>query len=245
MRSNDFPKEVMSILKQHANARGYTQYRLAKELNVSFPTLKRWLAGKAVTLDSLKKIADLLGVSFIEIASAIEERGKSHFQYTIEQEEYLARNPELLAFFDYLIRGYTPSKIQKKFILSNAFLERSLAKLEKLGLIDWLSRNRASLKTVGEPQWRKDGPLSKKFKSQIQSDFLENGQKIYERFSLHDYLPEDKLKIEKKLEEVLELSRQANARASVSQEEVEAGGLLISYKKFRWNLDNFLRAYKA
>ena len=241
MRSNEFAKAIMATLREHASAKGYTQSSLAKKLNVSLPTLKRWLAGKAVTLENLKRIADSLGVSFIDLASAIDDKEGTRFQYTVEQEEHLAKNPELLAFFDYLIRGYSPLRVKKKFSLSTVFLERCLSRLDKLGLIEWLPKNKAGLKLVGEPQWRKDGPLVKRFRDQIKSEFLNSHNTIFEKFALHDYLPEDRIKIERKLEEALELSRQAGARSTVSQNVAEASGLFISFKKFRWNLDSFLK----
>lgn len=241
MRSNEFSKAIMASLREHASAKGYTQIVLAKKLNVSLPTLKRWLAGKAVTLENLKRLADSVGVSFVDLAAAVEDKEGTRLQYTIEQEEQLAKNPELLAFFDYLIRGYSPMNVQKKFLLSTVFLERCLSRLDKLGLIDWLPKNKAALKFVGEPQWRKGGPLAKRFGDQIRSEFLSSHNTIFEKFVLHDYLPEDRIKIEGKLEETLELSRQASARATVSQNLTEAGGLLVSFKKFRWNLDTFLK----
>lgn len=240
MRSSDFTKDVMTILKGQASAKGYTQIELAKKLDVSLPTLKRWLSGKAVTLENLKKLTDTLGVSFAELATATNDKGRARFQYTLEQEEQFARNPELLAFFDYLVRGHSASNIQKKFSLSIAFIERCLSRLDKLGLIDWLPKNKASLKVVGEPEWRKNGPLTKKFKNQIRSDFLNSHGVNFERFALHDYLPEDKLKIERMLEDVLELSRQAGSRAAASKSMTEAGGLFVSFKKFRWDLDSYL-----
>ena len=49
---------------------------------------------------------------------------------------------EYLAFFDYLLKGHSSSKIQKKFTLENHRVEKILAKLEKLDLIEWLPKNR-------------------------------------------------------------------------------------------------------
>lgn len=242
MRSSAFSKDVMKVLKALATSRGYTQSELAKKLDVSLPTLKRWLSGRAVTLENLKRLTDALGISFVELAAAADDEGKVRFQYTPEQEEHLARTPELLAFFDYLLRGYSPSNIQKKFNLSTARVERCLSRLDRLKLIEWLPKNKAVLKVVGEPVWRKDGPLSRRFTAQIKADFVESRDVHFEKFALHDYLPEDRMKIERMLEDILELTRQAGSRAAVSKGSSESGGLFVSFKKFSWNLDTYLRS---
>ena len=49
MQSNEFAKNVMSKIRGHASAKGYTQNALAKKLNVSLPTLKRWLGGAGLS----------------------------------------------------------------------------------------------------------------------------------------------------------------------------------------------------
>ena len=104
MRSQEFVIKLMTVVKRQAKAKGYSQPILAKKLNVSLPTLKRWLAGKTVRLDNLKQLSDVLGLSFVELAAATDE-GSSRRHYTLEQEAEFAKKPEFLAFFDFLLRG--------------------------------------------------------------------------------------------------------------------------------------------
>ena len=241
MKSDTFSRSLMTILKRRAIARGLTQEALARQLNVSLPTVKRWLAGRAVTLETMRAIADAVGISLAEIASSMEETQKPLFQYSLEQEKHLAENPDCLAFFDHLIRGFSPVKIQKKFGLSTSMMEKYLGKLDKLKLIQWQPKNRVRLLCLGEPQWRKDGPLVRAFKTAVVATFMEQKSELFEKFFLHDYLPEDEEKIKRILQELAEESKHANARAAMAGHRSKSVGLFLSLKSFRWSLDGFLK----
>ena len=114
-------KQIAEQIKYKAKSSGLTQAAIANRLDVSLPTVKRWYAGKNLTIPSLKKLSDLLGFSLSELFSAIDSE-KNQFQYTLSQENYLAKHPESLAFFDLLLRGKTIKQIQSQFKLKDRSL---------------------------------------------------------------------------------------------------------------------------
>lgn len=231
----------MHYLKAQMRSKGYTQSTLARVLNVSLPTLKRWFAGKGVNLESLHAVMQALGVSFLEVASAIQSDALMQFEYTQEQEKALANNPKLLAYFDQLLRGRSPSAISKQFHLSKKTTQTCLHQLDKIGLVEWLPGNRARLKVAGEPRWRAGGPLAYRFKDQIRQDFLRSDKILFESFSAHDFLPQDREKIRRLLLEIVETARQAASRATLNPAKSQDCALFLSLKQFRWSVDQSLK----
>lgn len=235
-----FSKVVMQKVKEQIVARGLTQERFATELGVSLPTLKRWLVGQGVSLEDLKTILDHLGMSFSEIASLAEQPSTPYFSYTADQEDFLADNPDALAFFDYLLRGFTPGKIRRRFGLSSNRIQKFLSELEKVGLIDWLPRDRCALRVEGEPRWLKDGPLARRFRNEIKEMFAKQEKSRIDLFAIHHLLPSDAERVERKTLDLVDLIRQSDTKAKLQNEQTVSIGVFLQIKDYRWPLENYL-----
>lgn len=236
----DLNKQAIQVIKLKAKSLGRTQQDLAHSLSVSLPTIKRWYGGGNLTLGSLKKIANEVGLSLTEVFASIEESNQSTFNYTPEQEVFFAKHPDFLAYFDNLLRGQTPAQIQRKFGLSERKSIQFLSKLEKLKLIEWLPKNKVRLLVTGEPVWRLKGPLSTKLRQDVFESFMAHEQSAHAHFLLHDYLPEDRAEITRKLQDLIDLAKRANGRAKFRPENSKPAGLYLSLQDFRWNLDDYL-----
>jgi len=239
MRYDDFSVQTMTKLKAKIRSLRITQEELSRDLEVSLPTLKRWLSGQAITISILKKMCNRLGISIAELMMEIEDANPANWKYTIEQEVFLAGDPACLAFFDHLLQGHTARRIQTKFKLSLAQVERYLSKLEKLNLIDRYPRNRIKLKAHGEPVWNKNGPLAQRFKIEILNDFL--GDQEEGEFFLNEFLPEDLEQIDQQRRDLIRTVRQANKRAQLLPEKAQSYGTYILLKPYRWCIDDHLR----
>ena len=219
---------------------GLTQRDLANSIGVSLPTIKRWYGGGTITLDSLKELVDAVGLTLTEVFSSLEESPSKTFHYTSEQESFFSEHPDHLAYFDNLLRGQTPSQIQRKFHVSDKNTARFLAKLDRLNLIEWLPKNKIRLLVEGEPAWKPGGELAGKLRSDILKSFLEKEQKKDSHFLLHDYAPEDQEEITRKIQELIEFSKRANSRAKFRSSNTKPAGLYISLQSFRWDIDKYL-----
>ncbi|MBK9322106.1 MAG: helix-turn-helix transcriptional regulator [Bdellovibrionaceae bacterium] len=233
-------KQAMIIVKNKAKSLGLTQSDLAKKLGVSLPTIKRWYGGGTVTLESFKLLVNEVGLSLTEIFSSIEESTSQTFQYTDEQEHFFSANPDYLAYFDNLLRGLTPYQIQKKFHLPEKKTVQYLSKIDKLKLIVWLPNNKVRLLVNGEPVWKTGGPLGTKLRNDIFKSFIENENRNSTHFFLHDYLPEDREEITRKMQELTELAKRANSRAKFKIDNSKPMGLYLSLQNFRWEMDKYL-----
>ncbi|RZA09795.1 MAG: XRE family transcriptional regulator [Proteobacteria bacterium] len=157
---------LQSAFRAILREKGISQPKLAALAGVSLPTAKRWVKGEGISLQEWLKLLTLIGVSLPELLERAGAAGSAHFTYTPSQEEALASTRGLLAYLDLLLGGKTPAAIAKAHALSNAVTSQYLAKLEKVGLIEWLPKDKVRLLIKGEPRWNPAGPLAKKFRRQ-------------------------------------------------------------------------------
>lgn len=238
---SDLSKQAMMIIKNRAKAQGLTQQDFAKNLGVSLATMKRWYGGGTITLDILKDLCHEVGMTVSDVLSTVESQSTTKFSYTREQEDFFADEPSYLAFFDQLLRGYTPAQVQKKFQVSARRLTQMLSHLEKLKLLEWLPHNKVRLLVSGEPVWIAGGPLAGKLRQEIFQAFLESEVRSKSHFFLHDYLEDDLVTIKLKVEELIQMAQRAHSRAKYKPEAAKPMGFYLSLQDFRWSLDHYLK----
>ncbi len=233
--------DLMRFLKNRAKSQGITQVMIANQFNISLPTVKRWYQGKGLSLEQASQLSEFLGISLGEALVSIKNTTQT-FQYTANQEKYFAKHPEYLAFFDNLLRGHSVKKISTRFSLNELKVSKYLLQLENLGLLELHIGNKVKLLVSGEPVWRKNGDLVKKFKNKILTDFSNSPAQIkLDKFHLYDLLNYDLDKLILKLNDALQFATIASNRASVSSDKSKALGLRVSLKGFNWSLDNYLQ----
>jgi len=209
-------------------------------LGVSLPTVKRWYSGKGITISNLKAICDYLGCSLSEVFAHIEGSEINSFIYTLQQENALVKEPHLLAFFDYLVRGKTVPFIRNKFALTESETTLILIKLDKLNLIELHPKNRVKLKNTGEPTWIPNGPLASHFRQEVLNGFVGSHEKENTIFYLHNYLDEDLVTIKSKLQDLENFLKLVNKRTLKNSKSSQSYGAYFALKKFQWSMDKYL-----
>ena len=128
---------MLSRLRRALRADGWTIARLADELGVGTSTVKRWLTGKALTLDRLDQLAGVVGLSLPELArdSLAEQTGLAR-ELTLAQERALSSDMLLAFLFYTIVRGAAVEETARDFRLPDTAIEAVLEKLERLALID-------------------------------------------------------------------------------------------------------------
>lgn len=164
--------QINKLIKASAKLQNLTYSQLAKRLEVSEPTIKRWLRGDGINVQQWLQLIDTLGIRFSDIASALDEPSLDQFECTEKQERMLADTEGLLAFFQSLLSGASPLEIMKKHGLSKVSTTFYLKKLDEIGLVEWTEGLTCKLKVQGDQKWKKNGPLSKKFREQLINEFI-------------------------------------------------------------------------
>jgi transcriptional regulator with XRE-family HTH domain len=227
---------IMKTIGSQIRAQGLTQEHVASVLGVSIPTLKRWLAGKGVSLDSLLRIMSLLNLSWEDMSAALTTQSDHTFTYTRKQELHFVRSPSTLAVFDLLLRGESPSLILQTSNISLSTLNRYLSELEKLNLIERGIRDKITLKCKGEPKWISGGPLQLFFLKEATEQFLSKEVQPAATFGIFELAPSDIPEIEVQVGELKKrmayLHRIAKFHPSKSKISI---GFLLKMAPFIWN----------
>lgn len=164
---------MLAVLRRHLRQAGWTVPRLARELGIGEATAKRWLAGKGVTLDRLDALARLAGLTLGDLARDAEDppSGLAH-ELTLAQEKALSANIFLSFLFMALLNGIPPDEIAADFAIAPRVMELSLARLERLALIDRLRGGRVRARVDRAPVFRKL-PLRALFDRHMKAAFFE------------------------------------------------------------------------
>lgn len=164
---------LISTLKKALKLKGITYPKLAKMLEMSEATIGRNFSEGNFSLKRFMKICSLIGISIEDLIKMGEkEEPTIQTTYTLEQEHYLARHMNNLAFIDLLYLGNTPNEIAKDYGLDENTLIKHLSELEKVNLIEWLPGNEAKLKNPYILQFIRNGPCEKAYNKQNILNFV-------------------------------------------------------------------------
>lgn len=241
----DQTTQLVSALKKCLKAKAMTYGQIARELDLSEASIKRLFSEKSFSLKRLEDICHLIDLSFYDLAriSANEENAPSRL--TLEQEHRLAEDPKLLVFLYLLLTGRKPESIVCDYRISEAESLQFLLTLDKLKLIELYPDNKIRLLTQKNIEWRKDGPIAKKYQDRIKEEFLnapfdQGDERLrFETGKLSDGSESVLLKkIDRLLKEYYELTEIDKA---LPQEKSHNTGLLIAFRPWVFSL---IDAYK-
>lgn len=171
MRYDDQISPLLAALKRHLRADGWTARRVAGHFAVGEATAKRWLAGKALTLDRLIALAGLCGLSLAELSREAEQppAGLAH-ELLLAQERALMDDEFLALLFVTILSGYPPGETATDFDLPPRRVEAALHRLERLALIDRLPGGRVRSRVDRTIVWRKP-PMRALFEQRMKAQF--------------------------------------------------------------------------
>ncbi|MEM8695994.1 MAG: helix-turn-helix transcriptional regulator [Pseudomonadota bacterium] len=163
---------LVAALRDALRDAGWTGARLAKHFDISESTAKRWLAGRGLTLDRLEAMAGLVGLTLAELAdSGDRESHKLAQQLTLAQENALSEDGRLSLLFITLLGGEAWEDFSSDFGLPVEIVEKLLAQLDRLALIDLLPGGGVRVKIDRSVLWRKT-PLRRRFETEMKPQFM-------------------------------------------------------------------------
>lgn len=233
-------KRALELIKKKTKFLGLTQAKIAEELNVSLPTIKRWFSGRSITVSVIENLCKTAGISLSELFLEAE-RGSTHYTYSVEQESLFIKHPKVLALFDHLVSGDSVTSIQKKYLISKDEMFSMLLKLDRSGLIQLYENNKIKLVHSGEPQWIPGGQLSQKYRKQMIESLLKDHEKADTIFLIHNYSAEDAMQLRIKFKELQEMMLSFNLKGNSNKDNTKSYGVYMTLKEFEWDLRNLLK----
>lgn len=132
---------MLEALRLALQGAGYTQAKAAAALGVSVATLRRWLGGQGLALENFAGLCALAGVTFSDLAQEAV-RHRRYAPLTLAQEQALTADPALSTVFFILAAGWPETEATDAFAIPPELVDESVARLDRLALIDRLPGGR-------------------------------------------------------------------------------------------------------
>lgn len=163
---------ILTALRLQLRQHGWTIKAVAQHLGSGEATVKRWLGGKALTIDRLEQMAALCGLTLADLVHQ-SEQPSAHLsdQLTLAQEKALSNDHFLSFLFMVILGGYTWQEVERDFDIPPPAMEFALARLEKLALIDRLQGGRVRARINHNIVWRK-APMRTVFETTMKPQFM-------------------------------------------------------------------------
>lgn len=166
---------IVQTLKRLMKSRAKTYKQLARQIDLSEVSVKRIFSRSSLSLARLEQICRVLDVTIEEVAriSVVQPTDAAEF-VTLEQEEELAADPNLLGCYYLVANGRTGREIAVELGADERQVRRWLVKLHALKLVELRSQFRARARTTSSISWRKDGPVRRLYENQVRREFLQS-----------------------------------------------------------------------
>lgn len=163
---------LINALKKELKRRGITYKDLAETLELSESAIKQMFANGNFSLQRLDRLCDFLEIDFQELASLASERREEIEQLTIEQEERLTSDPQLLLVAYCVVNHWSFEQILSKYQISESQCIMRLAELDRMKVAELLPGNRIRALISPNFHWHPGGPIEQYFRQQVQGEFL-------------------------------------------------------------------------
>ena len=232
----------VDTLKRCLKARGLTYKDVARKLKLSEASIKRLFSERSFTLQRLEQICLMMDMSFSDLAHINDRRNlERQTTLSIKQETALAADAILLCYFYLLLNGWDIKRIANRFDLNEPRQIRMLVKLDKLGLIELLPKNRVRLLTARRIQWRKDGMVRRMYERDVKQAFLQHEfaeDNAHFGFESAELAPESAKMISRKLANLrLEFDELAELDVNLRPDQKRGYGLMVALRPWAyWNI---------
>lgn len=163
---------IVDALKRELKRRGITYKDLSASLKLSESAIKQMFANGNFTLKRLDQLCELLELDFSELANLARQRSDVIEQLTLEQEERLIGDPQLLLVAYCVVNHWRFDQILHKYDISETQCIQRLAELDRMKVAELLPGNRIRPLISPNFHWQPDGPIERYFRQQVQGEFL-------------------------------------------------------------------------
>lgn len=164
--------ELVDALKRFLRAQDLTYRDLATRLKLSEAAVKRMFSKRAMSLERLEQICDVLDVGLAELSAEAARGRKAMAELSEAQEQALVDEPALLLAAFLTLNRWKQEDVQEHFLFDDAQWTRLLVRLDRLGIIELMPGNRGRPLTARNFRWRADGPMERYFRLNLLGDFF-------------------------------------------------------------------------
>lgn len=237
---------VVQALKQELKRQGKTYANLAQALSLSEASVKRlFSAAGNISLARLDDICRFLGMSFSDLLTSLDNPDDRLRQLSREQEQELVANPKLLLVAVCALNRWGFQEILDTYTFTPEECVRLLAKLDRLGLIELLPKNRIKLLIHSSFAWLPHGPIQRFFRLHIQGDFFASDfTRPGEYMAFHNTMlsPSSNAILRRKMEQLLaEVHRLGQEDSKLPLADKYGTSMLVALRPWELNLFETMR----
>jgi DNA-binding Xre family transcriptional regulator len=165
---------LIDALKAALRRRGVTYAEVGRRLGLSESSVKRVFARKSLSLARFERICELIGLEIGDLVELAQQEEQRLTELTEEQERQIVGDPKVLLVAVLAINHWTFERILRTYRLSEAELVRTLARLDRMGIVDLMPNNRIKVRLARNFNWRKAGPIQRHFEQRLQQEFFKS-----------------------------------------------------------------------
>ena len=167
--------DLITALKKELKSAQMTYADLAQGLGMAESSVKRMLAKGDMPLSRIDAVCRVLKLDFAELARRVADAQPLLKELTQEQERAVVADKKLLLGAICVLSQWTLEQICGYYRLSEAECIKSLAQLDRIGIIELRPLNRYRLKLAKTFRWRPHGPVMQYFREHVVLDYFAGG----------------------------------------------------------------------
>jgi len=163
---------ILTALKRLMRNKGITYKQAASVLELSEVSVKRLFSERSFSLLRIEKLCDLAGTDLAELIQLAEASQKHVDQLSLQQEQALVEDTDLLLVAVCIINHLSFEDILEKYNINEHKLIRIFTKLDRMKIIDLLPENHYRLKLSRRFSLQANGPIQSFFIKNMLKDFF-------------------------------------------------------------------------
>lgn len=167
--------DLVAALKRELKSAHMTYADLASAMGMAESSVKRMLAKGDMSLSRIDAICHALKLDFAELARRVADAQPLVTELTPAQERAVVADKKLLLVAICVLSQWTVEQITGTYRLSEADCVKSLAQLDRIGIIELRPLNRYRLKLAKTFRWRPHGAVMNFFREHALLDYFAGG----------------------------------------------------------------------
>lgn len=168
--------DLIAHLKSELKAAGVTYATVAARLGMAESSVKRMFArGGDMPVSRIDEICRIIHLDFADLARRVADTQPLMQELTLAQEKAVVADRTLLAVAVCVLSQMPAEEILGTYDLTEAQLVKSLARLDRIGVIDLRPGNRYRLKVAKGFRWLPHGPVMEFFRKEVLGDYFAGG----------------------------------------------------------------------
>jgi hypothetical protein len=166
-------KDLIAALKNELKAAHVTYADLATHLDIAESSIKRMFSQADMPLSRIDQVLRVLRMDFADLARRVADAQPLRRELSMEQERSVVADPKLLLMAICCLSQWSFEQIVATYAFSEAEAVATLARLDRLGIIELRPLNRYRLLVAKTFRWRPNGPVMDYFREHVAADYFD------------------------------------------------------------------------